>query len=64
MANILRGLYKPHEYGKVILPMTVIKPLMLTREEVLKAAKQTKWMNATIHTTLKRKINARMVNMA
>ena len=25
VADILRGLYKPHEYGKVILPMTVIK---------------------------------------
>ena len=24
-AKILRGLYKPHEYGEVILPMTVIK---------------------------------------
>lgn len=24
-AEILRGLYKPHEYGEVILPMTVIK---------------------------------------
>lgn len=24
-AEILLGLYKPHEYGKVILPMTVIK---------------------------------------
>ncbi|WP_242327476.1 type I restriction-modification system subunit M [Lactococcus lactis] len=26
-ADILRGLYKPHEYGKIILPMTVIKRL-------------------------------------
>ena len=25
IADILRGLYKPHEYGNVILPMTVIK---------------------------------------
>ncbi|MGO4993737.1 type I restriction-modification system subunit M [Jeotgalibaca porci] len=25
IAEILRGLYKPHEYGEVILPMTVIK---------------------------------------
>lgn len=25
IADILRGLYKPHEYGEVILPMTVIK---------------------------------------
>jgi type I restriction enzyme M protein len=37
VADILRGLYKPHEYGKVILPMTVIKrlhdTLLPTREE-------------------------------
>jgi type I restriction-modification system DNA methylase subunit len=27
VADIIgQGLYKPHEYGKVILPMTVIKP--------------------------------------
>ncbi|WP_252188906.1 type I restriction-modification system subunit M N-terminal domain-containing protein [Bacillus mycoides] len=25
VVDILRGLYKPHEYGKVILPTTVIK---------------------------------------
>src|SRR5699024_2474970 len=25
IADILRGLYKPHEYGKIILPMTIIK---------------------------------------
>ncbi|UUX33272.1 type I restriction-modification system subunit M [Fundicoccus culcitae] len=35
----LRGLYKPHEYGEVILPMTVIKRfhdiLLPTREKVL-----------------------------
>lgn len=39
IADILRGLYKPHEYGKVILPMTVIKrfhdTLQPTREKVL-----------------------------
>ncbi len=39
-ADILRGLYKPHEYGKVILPMTVIKrlhdTLLPTRDEVFK----------------------------
>lgn len=38
-ANHLVGLYKPHEYGKVILPMTVIKrfhdTLLPTREKVL-----------------------------
>src|SRR5690625_2104497 len=52
VADILRGLYKPHEYGKVILPMTVIKrlhdTLILTREEVLKVAEQTKGMNETM----------------
>lgn len=52
VADILRGLYKPHEYGKVILPMTVIKrlhdTLMPTRENVLKAAKQYKDMNETM----------------
>ena len=40
IADILRGLYKPHEYGEVILPMTVIKrfhdTLLPTREAVLK----------------------------
>ncbi|MEH7210033.1 class I SAM-dependent DNA methyltransferase, partial [Priestia megaterium] len=39
IADILRGLYKPHEYGEVILPMTVIKrfhdTLLPTRENVL-----------------------------
>ncbi|CAK1253064.1 type I restriction-modification system subunit M N-terminal domain-containing protein [Fructobacillus tropaeoli] len=43
-ADILRGLYKPHEYGKVILPMTVIKrlhdTLLPTREVVMKVAKE------------------------
>lgn len=52
VADILRGLYKPHEYGKVILPMTVIKrlhdTLMPTRETVLKAAEQCKDMNETM----------------
>ncbi|WP_040285757.1 type I restriction-modification system subunit M [Sporosarcina koreensis] len=49
VADILRGLYKPHEYGKVILPMTVIKrlhdTLLPTREQVLKASDQYKEMN-------------------
>lgn len=43
-ADILRGLYKPHEYGKVILPMTVIKrlhdTLLPTRDAVLKVTKE------------------------
>lgn len=25
IADVLRGLYKPHEYGKVILPFTILK---------------------------------------
>lgn len=49
VADILRGLYKPHEYGKVILPMTVIKrlhdTLKSTREDVLDVAKKTEKMN-------------------
>lgn len=52
VADILRGLYKPHEYGKVILPMTVIKrlhdTLLPTRDEVLEVAKQTENMNDTM----------------
>ena len=53
VADILRGLYKPHEYGKVILPMTVIKrlhdTLLPNRDAVLKAAEQHKDMNVTMH---------------
>ena len=52
VADILRGLYKPHEYGKVILPMTVIKrlhdTLLPTREAVLEAAEKYKDMNDTM----------------
>ncbi|MDE0582009.1 type I restriction-modification system subunit M [Planococcus sp. A6] len=44
IADILRGLYKPHEYGEVILPMTVIKrfhdTLLPTRDRVLEAAEK------------------------
>lgn len=44
LADILRGLYKPHEYGKVILPMTLIKrlhdTLLPTREKVLEVEKE------------------------
>lgn len=42
IADILRGLYKPHEYGEVILPMTVIKrfhdTLLPTRSAVAEAS--------------------------
>ncbi|CEL90283.1 type I restriction-modification system subunit M [Streptococcus sanguinis] len=45
-AEILRGLYKPHEYGKVILPMTVIKrlhdTLLPTRKAVLETLEKVK----------------------
>ncbi len=45
-ADILRGLYKPHEYGKVILPMTVIKrlhdTLLPTRRAVLETVENVK----------------------
>ena len=40
VADMLRGPFKPHEYGLVILPMTVVKRfhdcLLPTREAVLK----------------------------
>lgn len=52
VADILRGLYKHHEYGKVILPMTVIKrlhdTLLPTRHAVLEAAEKYKEMNDTM----------------
>jgi len=45
-ANHLVGLYKPHEYGKVILPMTVIKrfhdTLLPTRDKVLETYEKVK----------------------
>lgn len=39
IATHLVGLYKPHEYGKVILPMTVLKRF----DDALAAAKQRGW---------------------
>ncbi|MCI0405953.1 MAG: type I restriction-modification system subunit M, partial [candidate division Zixibacteria bacterium] len=46
MADLLRGPYKPHEYGRVILPMTVLRRLDCvlepTKQQVLQAAKKTK----------------------
>lgn len=45
-ADIIRDLYKPHEYGKVILPMTVIKrfhdTLLPTRDKVLETYEKVK----------------------
>jgi type I restriction enzyme M protein len=44
IANHLVGLFKPHEYGKVILPMTVLKrfddALLSTKKEVLELNKK------------------------
>ena len=39
IAKKLAGLYKPHEYGKVILPMTVLKRF----DDVLSATRQKVW---------------------
>lgn len=45
-ANHLVGLYKPHEYGKVILPMTVIKrfhdTLLPSRDKVTETYEKVK----------------------
>lgn len=45
IADTLRGLYKPAEYGRVILPMTIVKRfhdcLLPTHEKVLDVAKRT-----------------------
>lgn len=54
--NILRNLDKRHEYGKVILPMTIIKrlhdTLLPTQETVLEAAKQHENMNVPMEIVL------------
>lgn len=46
IADILRGVYKPHEYGNVILPMTVIKRfhdcLLPTRDKVIETYERVK----------------------
>lgn len=46
IADIIRDLYKPHEYGKVILPMTVIKrfndTLLPTKNKVLETYENVK----------------------
>src|SRR5699024_10969891 len=61
VADILRGLYKPHEYRKVIIPMTVIKRLhdtiMKTREDVIKVTEQTKDMNDTMRNRMLEKVS-------
>jgi type I restriction enzyme M protein len=46
IADAIRGLYKPHQYGEVILPMTVIKrfhdTLLPTRDKVLETHEKVK----------------------
>lgn len=46
IADIIRGTFKPHEYGKVILPMTLLKrlndTLLPTKEAVLKKYEEVK----------------------
>ena len=46
VADLLRGDYKPHEYGKVILPLTVLRRLdcvlEATKAQVLSRAEQLK----------------------
>lgn len=49
IADTLRGLYKPVEYGRVILPMTIIKRfhdcLLPTHDKVLETAQKTKGLD-------------------
>jgi type I restriction enzyme M protein len=46
VADVIRGTFKPHEYGKVILPMTILKrlndTLLPTKEAVLKKYEEVK----------------------
>lgn len=52
IADCLRDVYKPHEYGKVILPLTVIKRfndcLMPTKSAVLEKDRELKEKNVTV----------------
>lgn len=47
IADIIRGTFKPHEYGRVILPMTVLKrlndTLLPTKQAVLDKYKEVKY---------------------
>src|SRR5690554_7889813 len=49
IADLLRGDYKQSDYGKVVLPFTVLRRLDCvlesTKDEVLKKAEQVKSMN-------------------
>lgn len=46
VADIIRGLYKPHEYGKIILPLTIIKrfndTLLPSKQKVMETYDQVK----------------------
>jgi len=59
IADKLVGVYKPHEYGNVILPMCVIKrfedTLALTREAVWKRNEELGSMDAMLKTPLLKK---------
>ena len=50
IADLIRDFYKPHEYGKVILPMTVIKrfndTLAPTKEKVRIRLVQLIWVTS------------------
>ena len=52
IADILRGTYKPHEYGNIIIPFTVLRRfdcvLEQSKEAVLKADEQYKGKEASI----------------
>lgn len=58
IAECLRDVYKPHEYGKVILPLTVIKRfndcLLSTKTAVLEKAQELKKKNVTVQSMLDR----------
>lgn len=56
IADKLTGVYKPHEYGEVILPLTVIRrfdcALANTKEAVLEQAENTKGLIGEIRNTM------------
>lgn len=58
IADCLRDVYKPHEYGKVILPLTVIKRfndcLVSTKTAVLEKDQELKEKNVTVQSMLDR----------
>ena len=63
IADIIgQGLYKPHEYGKVILPMTVIKRfddvLLPTKDKVLEAYENTNILRSMMDFYEKRQVTS------